>query len=210
MINILIADDHAVVRQGLRKILSEHSDMNVAAEAKNSDEVLDFVRNKNFDVILLDISMPGRTGLEILKDIRLENQRLPVLIFSMFPEEQFARRVLKAGASGYMTKGSPPDELIKAIRKIAGGGKYVSPALAEQLAMELAPETNKATHETLSDREFQVFLRLASGKSVTDIATELSVSVKTITTYRARILDKMNMKSNAEMTRYAIEYHLME
>ena len=117
MINILIADDHAVVRQGLRKILSEHSDMNVAAEAKNSDEVLDFVRNKNFDVILLDISMPGRTGLEILKDIRLENQRLPVLIFSMFPEEQFARRVLKAGASGYMTKGSPPDELIKAIEK---------------------------------------------------------------------------------------------
>jgi two-component system, NarL family, invasion response regulator UvrY len=210
MIRILIADDHAVVREGLRKILSEHPDMTVLAEAENSDTVLALVRDRNFDIVILDISMPGRSGLDVLRDIRIENPRLPVLILSMFPEEQFARRVLKAGASGYMTKGSATEDLIKAIRKISAGGKYISPSLAEQLATELESGIDRPTHEILSDREFQVFMALSAGKPVTEIANELSLSAKTVTTYRTRILEKMNLKTNADLTRYAIQHHLIE
>ncbi|MBI3752834.1 MAG: response regulator transcription factor [Deltaproteobacteria bacterium] len=210
MIRILIADDHAVVRQGLKKILSEHSDMAVLGEAENGNDVLAQIRQKKWDIVILDITMPGKSGFDVLKDIRAERPTLPVLILSMLPEEQFAKRSIKAGASGYLTKGSAPEELVRAIRKIYDGGKYISPTLAEQLAGDLNIQTEKPAHEALSDREFQVLLKLAEGKSITAIAAELSLSAKTITTYRSRILQKMNMRSNAELTRYVIEHHLVD
>lgn len=209
MIRILIADDHAVVRHGLKKILSEHSDMAVLGEAENGDEALDQIRQKKWDIVILDMTMPGKSGFDILKDIRVERPSLPVLILSMLPEEQFAKRSIKAGAAGYLTKGSAPEELVRAIRKIYGGGKYISPTLAEQLAGDLNIQTEKPAHEALSDREFQVLLKLAEGKAITAIAGELSLSTKTITTYRSRILQKMGMRSNAELTRYVIEHHLV-
>lgn len=210
MIRILIADDHAVVRHGLKKILSEHSDMAVLGEAENGDEVLNQIRQKKWDIVILDMTMPGKSGFDILKDIRVERPSLPVLILSMLPEEQFAKRSIKAGAAGYLTKGSAPEELVRAIRKIYGGGKYISPTLAEQLAGDLNIQTEKPAHEALSDREFQVLLKLAEGKAITAIAGELSLSAKTITTYRSRILQKMGMRSNAELTRYVIEHHLVD
>lgn len=210
MIRILIADDHAVVRHGLKKILSEHSDMAVLGEAENGDEALDQIRQKKWDIVILDMTMPGKSGFDILKDIRVERPSLPVLILSMLPEEQFAKRSIKAGAAGYLTKGSAPEELVRAIRKIYGGGKYISPTLAEQLAGDLNIQTEKPAHEALSDREFQVLLKLAEGKAITAIAGELSLSTKTITTYRSRILQKMGMRSNAELTRYVIEHHLVD
>ncbi|NWF52048.1 MAG: response regulator transcription factor [Nitrospirae bacterium] len=210
MIKILIADDHAVVREGLKQILSERPDMRVIAEASSGHEVLDLVDRNNFDVVVLDIAMPGRGGLDILKEIKNKKPRLPVLILSIYPEELYAVRVLKAGASGYITKESAPHELINAINHIARGKKYISPSLAEKLALDLEIATDRPLHNSLSDREFQVMCMIASGKTLKEIAQQLSLSIKTISTYRSRILEKMNMKSNAELTHYAIKKHLVD
>ena len=210
MIKVLIADDHAVVRQGLKRILQDTHGMVVAGEAVNGQEVLKKVRAEAWDVVILDISMPGHSGLDILKELEHERPKLPVLVLSMHSEDQFAMRVLRAGASGYLTKDSAPDELVKAVRKVARGGKYVSPLLAEKLAYEIGPDSNKLPHETLSDREFQVLRMIATGKAVGEIATELSLSPKTISTYRARLLQKMNLTSNAELIHYAIQNHLID
>jgi len=210
MLRILIADDHPVFRQGLRQILNEASDMVVTDEVSNGLEVLGRVRAGCCDVILLDISLPGRNGIDILKQLKKERPRLPVLMLTMHPEEQYAIRALKAGASGYLTKESTPDELITAIRKVSAGGKYVSSSLAEKLAYELGRIDEKAPHETLSDREYQIMILIASGKTVTEIAEILSLSIKTVSTYRSRILEKMRMKNSAELTYYAIKNQLVD
>ena len=210
MIRILVVDDHAIVREGLKQILADVNDMAVRDEAGNGQEALAKIRDGEFDVVLLDISMPGRSGLEILKEIKAERPKLPVLILSMHAEEQYAIRALRAGASGYLTKASAPDELIGAIRKVSCGRKYVSSSLAEKLALELDIDTKKPPHTTLSDREYQVMLMIASGKSVKEIADELCLSVKTISTYRTRLMEKMNMKKNAELTLYAIQNNLVD
>jgi DNA-binding NarL/FixJ family response regulator len=209
MIRILIVDDHTIVREGLKQIISDISGMEVTDEATNGNEALSKIRKGGFEVALLDISMPGKSGLETLKDIRMEDQALPVLILTMHPEEQYAVRVLKAGASGYLTKESAPEELITAIRKVTNGGKYISASLAEKLAFRLEIDTEKPLHETLSDREYQVLCKISSGNTISEIAEEMSLSVKTISTYRSRILEKMVMKSNAELTYYAIKNQLV-
>ncbi len=210
MIKILIADDHAIVRRGLKQILTETSDMIVAGEAHNGQELLEKTRSDKWDVVVLDISMPGRGGLDILKQLKSEQPKLPVLMLTIHPEDQYAVRVLRAGASGYLTKESAPDHLVEAIRKVARGGKYISPHLAERLAFNLESISERPLHEALSDREFQVLRLIASGKAVKEIGEELSLSVKTISTYRTRILEKMKMKNNAELTHYAIQQRLVE
>jgi len=210
MIKILIADDHAIVREGLKQIVAETLDMDVAGEAANGQQVLDQVRKGACDLVLLDIAMPGRGGLDTLKLLKLEYPKLPVLILSIYPEEQYAMRALKAGASGYLTKESAPEELIAAIRKLSQGGKYISSALAEKLALHLETNAGKPIHETLSDREYQVMLMIASGKTVKKVAEQLSHSVKTISTNRSRALKKMGMNNNAEFTYYAIKHGLVD
>lgn len=210
MIKILIADDHAIVRKGLKQILAETPDMVVAGEAHNGQELLDKVRGHQWDVVVLDISMPGRGGLDILKQLKGERPKLPVLMLTIHPEDQYAVRVLRAGASGYLTKESAPDHLVEAIRKVARGGKYISPHLAEKLAFNLESLSEKPPHEALSDREFQVLRFIASGKTVKEIGEEFSLSVKTISTYRTRILEKMKMRNNAELTHYAIQQKLVD
>jgi len=210
MIRVLIADDHAVVRQGLKQILGDTPEMVVAGEATNGQEVLDKVRAEAWDIVVLDISMPDRSGLDILKELQSERPKLPVLVLSMYSEDQFAVRVLKAGARGYLAKDSAPDELVKAIRKVVSGGTYVSAFLAEKLAFEIGTDSSKLPHEALSDREFQVLRLIAAGKSVTEIAAELSLSVKTVSTYRARLLQKMNLTTNAELIHYAIQNRLID
>jgi DNA-binding NarL/FixJ family response regulator len=210
MIKILIADDHAVVRAGMKQIVNETPDIRVADEASTGQEVLNKILKQAYDVVVLDITMPGRSGLDILKEIKTFKPHLPILILSMHPEEQYAVRVLKAGAAGYLTKESIPTALVTALRKLAQGKKYISDAVAEKLATELQLDTEKPRHETLSDREYQVLLLLASGKKVSEIAQELSLSVKTISTYRTRILEKMLMKTNAELMHYAIKHDLVE
>lgn len=209
MIRILIADDHPVIRKGLVQIIEDATGLIIEDEASNGYEVLEKIRTNNFDVIILDISMPGLNGLEVLKQIKIIKSNLPVLILSMYPEEQYAIRALKAGASGYLTKESAPEELVKAILKITNGGKYISSSLAEILAFDFLGEKNKMAHELLSDREFQVMSMIASGKTVSEIADELSLSVKTVSTYRSRILSKMNLNNNAELTHYAFENNLI-
>ena len=210
MIKILIADDHAIVREGLKQIVAETSDMDVAGEAANGQQVLEQVRRGDCDLVLLDIAMPGRGGLDTLKLLKLEHPKLPVLILSIYPEEQYAMRALKAGASGYLTKESAPEELIAAIRKLSQGGKYISSSLAEKLALHLETDPSKPIHETLSDREYQVMLMIASGKTVKKIADQLSLSVKTISTNRVRALKKLGMNNNAEFTYYAIKRGLVD
>jgi two-component system invasion response regulator UvrY len=205
MINILITDDHTVVREGLKRILKEEFPEATFGEAGDGNQALEKTRNEVWDVIILDITMSGRNGLEVLKQMRAENIKTPVLILSMHPEDQYAVRVLKAGASGYLTKESASEELVTAIRRIISGRKYITLSLAEKLANDLEIDTDKPIHELISDREFQVLNLIASGKTVSEIAVELSLSVTTISTYRSRILEKMNMKTNAELTHYAIQ-----
>jgi DNA-binding NarL/FixJ family response regulator len=200
MIKILIADDHPIVRQGLKQILSEEPDIEVVGEAQNSQEVLELVRKQHWDIVILDITMPGRGGLDVLKELKHERPKLPVLMLSVHPEDQYAVRALKAHASGYMTKDSAPEELVKAIRKILRGGKYISSTLAEKLAFDLETETEKPLHETLSDREHQVLLMIASGKTVSKIAEELSLSDNV-----HDIVDKFNAQDIVEKRSLTIE-----
>jgi len=208
--SILIGDDHAVVRRGLRQIFDETEEFKVVAEAGDGFEVLEQVRKHPVDLVVLDISMPGLNGLDALKQLRNEFPALPVLVLSIYGEDQYAVRVLKAGASGYLSKESAPEELLVAARRIVHGGKYVSPSLAEKLAMEIQTPATKMPHELLSDREYQVMCLIASGKTVSEIATELHLSVKTVSTYRSRLLIKMGMKNNAEITHYAIKNGLVK
>jgi two-component system, NarL family, invasion response regulator UvrY len=208
MLKILIADDHPVVRRGLKQIIAEISEIVVADEATDGWEVLAKVRAGDYDMVLLDITMPGKDGIDVLTQLKSEKPRLPVLVLSMHPEEQFAVRALRAGASGYLNKESAPDELVTAIQKVLSGGKYVSPSLAEELA-SILQKAEQPPHESLSNREYQVMCLLASGKTVTEIAVELSLSVKTISTYRSRIHEKMRMKNNAELIHYAIKNRLV-
>lgn len=210
MLKILIADDHPIVRTGLKQILDEAPVKLVCQEAKDGREVLRKTAGQDFDLVLLDIAMPGVNGLDCLKQIKKEKPRLPVLIISMYPEEQYAVRALKAGASGYLTKQSAPDELLLAIKKVLSGGKYVSASLAEKMAWQLEKDGAEHPHETLSDREYEVLRLIASGKTASRIAAQLCLSVKTVSTYRARILLKMKLKNNAELTHYAIRNHLVD
>ena len=210
MIKILIADDHGIIRKGIKQILSRTSNIEVTAEASTGQEALEKIWTSHFDLVILDISLPGRNGLEILKQIKSQKPKLPVLILSMYPEEQYAVRVLRAGASGYLTKESDKNELVEAIRRIAEGKKYITPSLAEKLASELEPSNDKALHERLSDREYHILCLIAKGKSSNEIAEELALSVKTVSTHRARVLEKMGMKSNAELTYYAVQSKLVE
>lgn len=210
MIKILIADDHPIVRKGLKEIIKDTPGMKVVDEASNGQEVLEKVSSTDFDVILLDISMPRRSGLDVLKDIKKQRPNLSVLVLSIHPEEQYAVRAFKAGASGYLTKESAPNELLAALQKVSTGGKYVSSSLAERLALALEEDFEKPPHETLSAREYEVMRKIAGGKTVSEIARELFLSPKTISTYRARILEKMYMKNNAELVRYALKNRLVD
>ena len=213
MIRILVADDHGIVHRGLRQIVAEQPDMTVAGEARTGQEALALAQAKRFDAVVLDISMPGRGGLDVLKELKHLHPRLPVLVLSMHPEEQYAIRALRLGASGYMTKESAPEELIGAIRRIVAGGRYVSASLAETLAgglMQTDRLHDRPPHEALSDREYLVMRLIASGKTATEIADELALSIKTISTYRARILEKMGMKNNAELMLYALRSRLVD
>ena len=207
---VLIADDHPVVRHGLKQILASESKLSVVGEAKNGNEALEMARQLDWDVAVVDYSMPGKSGLELLKEFKREHPNRPVLILSMYPEEVHATRVLKAGAAGYLNKASACEELAHAIRKIAGGGKYISPSLAEKMVFELGPDAQKPLHEELSDREYRVMWLLASGKQVKQIAKEMFLSASTISTYRSRIFRKLQLTSNAGLVRYAIKHQLME
>ncbi|TAL32335.1 MAG: response regulator transcription factor [Spirochaetes bacterium] len=209
-IRILFADDHPIVRAGFKQVLSDTPDLVVEDEAEDGRDVLEYVKKKKYDIVLLDISMPGKNGMETLKELKAGYPRLPVLILSMYPEEQYAIRALRAGASGYLTKASAPTELILAIRKLAQGGRYISESLAENLANYLDVDMTKSLHETLSDREYQVMQLIASGKTVSEIARGLNLSVKTISTYRTHVLQKMKLKNNAEITLYAVHNKLVE
>jgi two-component system invasion response regulator UvrY len=210
MIRILIADDHALVRAGLRHILDQPGEISVVGEASNGQALMAELRRTQCDVVLLDIGMPGRSGLDVLKDLRAECPDLPVLILTMYPEEQYAVRALRAGAAGYITKDSPPGELIGAVRKVAAGGRYVSLRTAESLAFEVQGGGRKAPHEMLSDRELQVLCMIARGKTVREIAGELSLSPKTVSTYRSRVLAKLSLRNSTEITYYAVKESLVD
>jgi len=210
MMKIFVADDHAIVRQGLKQIVADTPDVVVAGEASSGQEVLDKVLTNDYDVVLLDITMPDRSGLDILKELKSQKPEINILVLTIHPEEQYAVRVLKAGASGYLTKESAPEELITAIRKVAAGGKYVSSSLSEKLAFDLGTDAEKPLHQTLSDREYQVMCMIASGKTVKEVAEELLLSIKTVSTYRSRVLEKMNLKNNVELTHYAIKNRLVD
>jgi DNA-binding NarL/FixJ family response regulator len=207
---ILVADDHTIIRDGLRKILEDTDDLRVVAEAANGQEVMTCVRGQSLDLVILDMSMPGRNGLDLLKAIKLEKPKLPVLIFSMHPEEQYAVRAIRAGASGYLSKESDSDLLIPALRRVIGGNLYLSTKTAELLATDSSPLTDTPVHTRLSDREFEVFSRIVQGRSMTDIANELSLSIKTVSTHKSHILEKMGMDSTVELVRYAIKHGLMD
>jgi two-component system invasion response regulator UvrY len=209
VIRILIVDDHVMFREGLKEILSKHSDMKVVDEAGSGQEAIDKILKHKLDVVLLDISLPGRRGPELLREIKKNRSELSVLVLSMHPEDQYAVRMMKAGALGYMTKESAPEELISAIRRVASGGRYISSKLAEEMAVALDTNAPKLPHQLLSNREFQVMRMLASGKSLKEIADEMIISEKTVTTYRARILEKMKLHNNVEITLYAVENKLL-
>jgi len=209
MIRVIMADDHPIVRAGLKQILLEDEGIQVTGEAARGSELLEAVRRQEYDVVLLDLTMPGMDGLDVLKQLRLEKPALPVIILTMHPESQYALRILKAGASGYLTKASAADELIRAIHKVHRGGKYISTSLAEKIAFALDEDIDKLPHETLSDREYQVLCHIGEGRTVSQIADALSLSVKTVSTYRTRILEKMQMETNAQLTHYAIQNGLV-
>ncbi len=209
MMRVLIVDDHAVVRRGLRGLLSDEFEGADFGEAGDAAQALNLLRHAKWDIALLDLTLPGKSGLDLLKELKAEWPRLPVLVLSGHPEDQFAVRVLKAGAGGYMTKESAPEELAKAIRKILAGGRYVSAALAETLALGVKQDLTRAPHETLSDREYEVMSHIAAGKTVTEIAEELSLSAKTISTYRTRVLEKLGVKNSAKIVQYAIRNGLV-
>jgi len=210
MIKVAIVDDHPLLREGVRKILESEPDIEVIAEAENVSGLVSLTENTDLDLLILDISLPGRSGLDALAEIRKKRPQLPVLVLSMHPEDRYALRALKAGASGYVTKASAAEELLGAVRKVCSGGRYVSRAVAEMLADGLARPFDKLPHESLSNREIQVLCMIAAGKAVTEIATEISLSVNTVNTYRARILGKLEMRSNPELIRYAIEHKLLD
>jgi DNA-binding NarL/FixJ family response regulator len=209
MVRVLIADDHAVVREGLKRIVAQNADMTVVGEAGTGHEVLSFVRAHECDLVLLDLSMPGKDGLETLKELKVVKPQLPVLVLSVYPEEQYAVRLLRAGASGYLTKDSAPEELVAAIRKVSRHGHYVSAALAERLALMIESPDDRAPHERLSDREYRVMTLMASGRTVSEVADSLCLSVKTVSTYRARALRKLGMRTNAEFAFYAMKQGLL-
>ncbi|MCC6967658.1 MAG: response regulator transcription factor [Nitrospira sp.] len=209
MTKILVVDDHAVVRQGVKQILNEQFQGAVIGEARNAEEMIDRIRKFTWDIVVLDVGMPGKSGLDALKDLKQVCPKLPVLVLSAYPEDQLARRMLKAGASGYLTKDSAPNELVQALKKILGGGKFVSASMAELLVANLNEEVGRPLHELLSDREYQVMCLIAVGKSLKEIADDLCVGISTVNTYRARILEKMQFKNNTELTHYAIENRLV-
>ena len=209
-IKILIADDHAIVREGLKQIAAEEKDIIVAGEAENVEKLMELLAKEKWSLVILDINMPGKSGLEALKDIKQFYPGLPVLILSMFSEDQYGIRAIKAGASGYLKKVSAPTELVIAIRKIVSGGKYINPSLAEKLADKLGEKGKASLHENLSDREYQIMCNIALGKSAEEIAQDLSISINTVYTYRNRILEKMSMKSNVELTQYVLSNKLVE
>ena len=210
MIRILVADDHAILRRGLLDILARELEEVICAEAGNAQEVVTQVQRQPWDLVILDITMPGRSGLDLLGDLKQLRPELPVLILSMHPEDQYAKRMLKAGAAGYMNKETAPKELVKAVRKVLAGGRYVSEALAEKLAYDLSPGAANQYHETLSQREFEVLRMIASGKTISQIAEELHLGVSTVSTYRVRILEKLGMENNSELIRYALQNRLIE
>ena len=210
MLKILIADDFPIVRQGVIQALQEEGSLEKIDEANTGHEALEKIRANHYDVVLLDISMPGRGGIEVLKEIKALKPNMPVLMLSMYPEDQYAIRAMKAGASGYVNKTQDLKDLVEAVRKVASGRKYVSEELAENLAFSINRNLDQPLHKVLSDREFEVFRKIASGKTVSEIADEMSLSVKTISTYRSRILEKMTIKNNAEITRYAIQNKIVE
>lgn len=205
-IRVLVADDHAVVRRGLRQILEAEPDIEVVAEATNGAEAVALVRERSVDAVLLDITMPGRSGLEVLRELNGVRPEMRVLVLSMHPEERYAVRVLKEGAAGYLTKESAPEELVRAVRKVAAGGRYIGASLAERLAGELSTQGRRPAHELLSGREYEILCRLAAGKT----ATELSLGVNTVSTYRARVLQKLGLDNNAELMRYALHHKLID
>ncbi|HEY7559691.1 MAG TPA: response regulator transcription factor [Candidatus Binatia bacterium] len=207
---VLIADDHPIFRAGLKEALAKERDIEFVGEADNGQIALELARRRRWDVVLLDITMPGKGGLEVLQELRRERPKLPVLILSAHPEDQLALRLLKAGAAGYVTKDKAPEVLLQAVRKVLRGEKYVSEALAEKALLNLVSETGKPLHETLSDREYQVMRLIASGKTVKEIGKELFLSVRTVSTYRSRVLEKMRMKTNAELIRYAVDNKLVD
>lgn len=210
MIEVLIADDHAVVREGVKRIVDGAGDMCVSQEAANHDELLRCALTGRCDVVVMDLAMPGPPGLDVLGELRRRKPKLPVLILTMYPADQFAVRTLRGGASGYLNKGDPPDELIKAIRTVARGRRYVSESVALTLASGLDPAAEKPPHEMLSDREFQILRMIAAGTSITEIARKLSLSVKTISTYRKRLLEKLRLQHDADLIRYALKHHIVE
>ena len=210
MIRLVIADDHTIVREGLKQVLAAAADLAIAGEARDGFEVMARVRELDFEVLLLDMSMPGKSGIELIKQVRAEKPKLRILVLSMHEEPQYAVRAIKAGASGYLTKDSASAQLVQAIRKVAGGGAFISAEVAEQLALGAMPQVDGPLHGALSDREFQVFQLLVSGKSVTDIGNELNLSVKTVSTHKAHIMQKMQLANQTEMIRYAIAHGLMD
>ena len=210
MIRVLLADDHHVVRAGLRELLSGTGDITVAGEATNGHEVLERIRDADYDVAVLDMSMPGRSGIELIRLVKAERPKLRILMLSMHSEEQWAVRALRAGASGYLTKETAPDELIAAIRRIASGGAYVTPETAERLALAANRDSEAPPHTLLTDREFQVFRMIAGGASVSEVARELSLSIKTVSTHKTHIMEKMGLANAAELIRYALEHRLLD
>lgn len=209
MIKILIADDHAIVRQGLRQVAAITPDLVCAGEARNGHEVIDKIQQEDFDILLLDLTMPGPSGIELIQRVRRDRPTLPILVLSMHSESQIAARVLKAGAAGYVTKDNEPETLISAIRKVAGGGRYIDPQLAEKLVFDHEAAAQDP-HELLSEREYQVLRMFAAGKSINEIADDLCLSAKTITTHKIRIMHKLNVRSNAELIRLALRHHVIE
>ena len=209
MIRILIADDHAMVRRGLAQILEKSGDMKIVAEYANGIHALNWLCSNDCDVVLLDIAMPGMNGIDLLKQLKLKNPKLPVLIITAYPEDQFAVRLIKAGAAGYLNKECAPEEVVDAVRSVVSGKMYISPAVAQMLANEIRLPDGKLTHETLSTREYQIFLLFASAKTISEIAATLSLSVKTVSTYRTRILEKMHLRNNVELMQYAVDKHLL-